>query len=93
MSTPYVATLLWDDENIEKLAGHGLALERVDEVLDDPGRVIATNRQDRRALYLLIGRDDGGAAISVPVEPTHDPYMWRPITAWLSKDSERAMLQ
>lgn len=93
MSTPIIASLFWDDENIAKAAEHGLAFERVDEVLDDPGRVVAANRKERRGLYLLVGRDHSGAAITVPVGPTHDQYMWRPVTAWLSKDTEQTMLQ
>jgi hypothetical protein len=43
-------------------------------------------------MYLVIGRDHGGAAITVPVEPTHDPKLWRPITAWPSKAHEAAKL-
>ena len=93
MSTPTVASFLFDDENVEKIAAHeGLTAARVDQVLDSR-YAVTRNRKGRRGLYLLVGRDNGGALISVPIEATHDPYMWRPITAWLSKDSERAMLQ
>jgi hypothetical protein len=41
----------------------------------------------------VIGHDNGGACIAVPVEPTHDPSVWRPITAWPCKQSERAKLE
>lgn len=93
MSTPKVASFFWDDENVEKIAAHkGLTAARVDQVLDNR-YAVGRNRKGRRGLYLVVGCDNGGAFISVPIEATHDPNMWRPITAWLSKDSERAMLQ
>jgi uncharacterized DUF497 family protein len=91
LSTPTIAEFLFDDVNEEKIARHGLSIRRVRQVLDNV-HVIAPNRRARRGMYLVIGRDHGGAAITVPVEPTHDPKLWRPITAWPSKAHEAAKL-
>lgn len=91
MSTPRVHDFLYDDENEEKFASHGLSVDQVDQVLDS-GFVVVPNRKGRRAPYLVIGVDHGGRCIAIPVEPTHDPVLWRPITAWPCKESEAARL-
>jgi hypothetical protein len=57
------------------------------------GPVITKNRRGHAAPYLLIGRDDSGRCIAVPVLSTHVRYVWRPITAWYCKPSEAAKLR
>ena len=89
---PVVSGLAFDDVSREKMAIHGISERRALEVLDDP-HIIVPNRKDRRGTYLLIGRDHGGACVALPIEPTRDPVIWRPITAWPCKDNERARLQ
>lgn len=86
-----IYAFLFDDMNEEKIAAHGITPRRLDQILDDEYLVVP-NRKGRRAAYLVIGRDWGGACIAVPVEPTHDPHLWRPITAWPCKASEEARL-
>lgn len=73
-----IYAFLFDDQNEEKLAVHGIRRAQVAQILDDDYRV-EPNRKGRRAAYLVIGRDWGGACIAVPIEPTHDPHVWRPI--------------
>jgi hypothetical protein len=65
--------------------------ERVLEVLGHPFAV-KRNRKERRAPYLVIGRDDRGECIAIPIEPTHDPKVWRPVTAWYCKTAEWGFL-
>jgi len=89
---PDVADFLFDDENENKMAAHALTPLRVLQVLDN-AHIIVPNRRRRRASFLVIGRDKGGACISVPIERTRDPLIWRPVTAWLSKDNERRQLE
>ena len=86
-----VADFLIDDENIEKFWGHGVSVAQVLQVLDN-SFVVVPNRKNRRALYLIIGRDVSGQCITIPVESTYDPVLWRPVTAWLCKASEAARL-
>ena len=81
-----------DDENEEKIATHGLSASQVVQVLDNV-HLIIRNRKRRRGLYLLVGRDNGGACIAIPVEPTHVSTLWRPITAWPCKTHERTILE
>ena len=91
MSTIVVDDFLIDDENEEKFWRHGLTAEQVTEVLDHPRRV-RRNRRSRRASYLVIGRDQRGQCLAIPIEPTHDPTVWRPVTAWPCKPGEWALL-
>ena len=91
MSMPDVADFLFDDENEDKLAAHGLTQERVLQVLENR-HIVVKNRRRRCGVFLIVGPDNGGAYITVPVEPTHDRLLWRPVTAWPSKDHERAWL-
>lgn len=88
---PEIAMFLIDETNEEKFWAHGLTSLQVEEILENPFTVVS-NRKSRRASYLLIGRDNSGQCIAVPVEVTPDPYVWRPITAWRCKISEAARL-
>jgi len=92
MSMADVADFLFDDENEAKMAAHGLTPWRVLQVLENK-HVVVPNRRRRRASFFIVGRDNGGACISVPIERTRDPLVWRPVTAWLSKDSEQQQLE
>ncbi|MBI4318434.1 MAG: hypothetical protein HY675_08080 [Chloroflexi bacterium] len=92
MSTPQVETFLYDEANEDEFANHGLSAAIVDRVLES-AFVLVRNRRGRRGLYLLIGQDYGGAFLSVPIEKTSTPGLWRPITAWPSKQSEISRLK
>lgn len=88
---PRIADFVIDDENADKAWRHGIRPGQLLQVLDNrPGIVV--NRRNRRGLYKVIGRDDGGACITIPVEPTGNPEVWRPITAWYSEQWEEALL-
>lgn len=91
MSRPDILGFVIDDENERKFRSHGLLAHQVDQVLNNR-HLVVPNRRNRRAQYLVIGRDNGGTCISIPVEATNDPELWRPITAWRSKDYEEAKL-
>jgi hypothetical protein len=92
MSMPDVADFLFDDENEDKMAAHGLTPRRVLQVLDSV-HIVVPNRRERRAPFLIVGKDSSGACISIPIEPTLDPMVWRPVTAWPAKKGERQQLE
>jgi hypothetical protein len=81
----------FDDNNIREIERH-LDHVRVSQVLENEF-ITVRNRKGRSATRLLVGRDNGGAYITVPISPTSDPRIWRPITAWLSKPHERGWLE
>jgi len=91
MADVLVEQFYWDDFNIDKVAQHSLRAEYVDEVLYGAYRV-DENRASGRAPYLLIGRTEDGQCVAIPIEPTNDPAVWRPVTAWRCKPFEWARL-
>jgi hypothetical protein len=80
-----------DAETEEKYAAHGLSARMVDQVLNNDYKIVP-NRKDRAGTYLVLGRDDGGTCIAIPVRRGFDPGTWRPLTAWRCKDREEAAL-
>ena len=84
MSRPYVEDFAFDEENEDEMAEHGISPV---QVLDAPYQ-IRKNRRERRAPLLIIGRDRQDQCIAVPIEPTRDPVIWRPVTAWFCKAHE-----
>ena len=91
MSTVTVETFLIDEENEEKFWAHGIRRTQVVQRLDGP-HSIKKNRKQRRASHLLVGRDGQGNCIAVPIEPTHDRTVWRPVTAWYCKSNDAEWL-
>ena len=91
LPTIVVDGFLIDDENEAKFWRHGLTAEQVTEVLDHPRR-IRRNRRSRPASHLVIGRDERGQCLAIPIEPTHDPTVWRPVASWPCKPGKWALL-
>jgi hypothetical protein len=87
-----ILAFLIDDDNAAKFAAHGISRRQVAQVLDE-NPIIVTNRKNRRATHIVIGRDWGGQCIAIPVEPTDNPVVWRPVTAWRCKGSEEQSLR
>lgn len=92
MSSPLIEEFLIDEINEEKINSHGLSIRQIVEVLENR-HIIIRNRKRRRGLYLVIGSDNGGNCIAIPVEWTYDSRLWRPITAWFCKGGEQALLK
>jgi hypothetical protein len=92
MSSPTIEAFLIDEVSESKFASHGLRPDQIIQVLENL-HIIIPNRKERRGLFLVIGRDRGGACIAIPIEPTHDKTIWHPITAWPCKQSEDSILK
>ena len=92
MSSPRITAFLIDADNEEKFAQHGLSARQVVQVLDG-AHLVVRNRKRRRARYLIIGRDNGGQCIAIPVAPTYEPNNVGPVTAWRCKEEERNRLE
>lgn len=86
-SSPRVEGVVFDEVNEDEMANHGIAPEQVLQVLDGPYKV-KKNRRARRATHLIVGRDRQGQCIAIPIEPTYERTIWRPITAWFCKRHE-----
>jgi hypothetical protein len=74
----------------EKIAQHGVTLRQLFQTLSNPYAIVR-NRARGAAQYLFIGQDHGGACIAVPIDPTDEPTVWAPRTAWYCKASEWAL--
>lgn len=92
MPQPTIARLLISERARDKMWRHGIDTWRAFQVLANP-YVVIRNRADRAADRVLIGRDDQGRCLTIPVLPTDDPYTWRAITAWPCKPGEAAKLR
>ncbi len=91
MSSPEISDFLIDEDNEEKFAAHGISALQVLQILEN-SHLVVPNRRGRRGIFLVVGRDNSGSCVAVPVEPTHIVNLWRPITAWPCKASELAQL-
>jgi hypothetical protein len=89
-----VIVLLFVHERVneEKFAAHGVTAFEVDQVLASD-YVVIRNRKGRTGSHLLIGRSYGGRCITIPITPTDDPTIWRPVTAWPCKPAEERRLR
>ena len=92
MSSPVIEGFLIDDLNETKICSHRLWVHQIIQVLENR-HIVIPNRKHRKGLYLVIGSDNGGNCIAIPVEPTYDSTLWRPITAWPCKKSEQTLLE
>ena len=91
MSRVRVDEFLIDEDNQEKFDLHDLSCEQVVEVLEHPFAVVR-NKRGLRGVYKIIGTDNGGLCITIPIEPTYKAGLWRPATAWPCKTGEQTVL-
>lgn len=66
MPVPDIRAFVLDDVNEEKFATHAVTPDRVLQVLGNR-HVVLPDRGERRATHIVIGIDDGGSCIAVPV--------------------------
>jgi hypothetical protein len=76
----------------DKFWVHRVTRGQVEEILTNR-HIVTVNRKNRVAGHLAIGLDNNGRCIAVPILPTDDPGIWRPITAWYCKPGEAAKLR
>ena len=81
----------YDARNVGKMAVHGVSPRLLDETLE-AHYVTPRNRRGRRGLYIFIGTDYEGNCIAAPIQPTDEPGIWRPVTAWYCKPWEWSRL-
>jgi hypothetical protein len=75
-----------------KIWEHRITRRQIHELLGNRW-IVVRNRKNRAADYVVIGRDDNGRCITVPILPTESPTIWRPVTAWYCKQGEAARLR
>lgn len=73
-----VRDLLFDDDNEEKLARHGVTISEVLQVFTS-SPTYHRNAANRRASHVMVGRTWGGRLLHIPIERMR-PGVWRPVT-------------
>jgi uncharacterized DUF497 family protein len=88
-----IAELLATDAAIVKLGARGITTTDARQVLRNPYVVVRNPRQNPPgARRLLIGKTDGGRALTIVIESTLDPSTWLIVTGWDSSPRERKLL-
>jgi uncharacterized DUF497 family protein len=91
VALPAVYSFEWDEVNAEHIAEHGISDIEVDQMLSN-AHIVVPNRGHEPRMFLL-GRSNGGRALTVVIEPTRMEGTWRPITAWDADASEERRLK
>jgi hypothetical protein len=84
-----IEALSWHRANEAKLLRHGIGREEVDDMVDR-GEWVVTVHDDYPDQVRVIGPSLRGRFLTVAMEPTADPRVWRPVTGWVSNRSEEA---
>ena len=89
-----VSELLIAEAALDQLGARTISAEETEELLDND-HVTVRNPRGETALgtrRLLIGRTDGGRALTLVIEQTLDPTTWLIVTGWEATDGERKIL-
>ncbi len=86
----------WDEDNINRIAVHGIRPEPVDEVYysEGPFPTLAVQNKKKRGKYTeyryrLWGTDASGFCIEAIVTPYPDYGLWRCVTAFPMSDATK----
>lgn len=91
MARVTVARLLISDNAADHIwERHGINTDQVLSLVDHDHVLI---RNHGTAPYRLIGRDDQGRCIAVPIAPTSDWLTWNVVTAWYCDREEQGRLR
>ncbi len=83
-----VSYLDWDEQNTEHIARHDVAPEDLEFVLAN-GPLFFRNLPGRSATHIMIGRDNYGRVLYVPMLCVEWPDVWRVVSAWESRFARR----
>lgn len=89
-----VRELLVTEAALDKLGGRGISAMEAEEVPRNQHVTVRDPRQESHGAgrRLLIGRTDGGRALTLVVEQTSDPTTWLIVTGWAATETERKIL-
>jgi hypothetical protein len=87
-----VYELLATERALRKLGARSISAEELAQL---PRNAHATirNRRGPQGRRLLIGRTDGGRALTLVIEETADPTSWIIVTGWSATLAERRILR
>jgi hypothetical protein len=89
-----VRELLITDAAAEKLDRRDISDAEAEQLLGNANVTVrnpaAGGEAERR---LMVGRTDGGRALTLVIEQTIEPSAWLVVTGWTATDPERRMLR
>jgi hypothetical protein len=87
-----VHELLATERALAKLGARGISSEKAAQL---PRNAHATIRNPHAPIHrrFLIGRTDGGRALTLVIEQTPDPTSWLVVTGWSATLAERRILR
>jgi uncharacterized DUF497 family protein len=89
-----IAELLLTETALGKRGARGIAADDARQIPRNAHVVVRNPRGEAPgARRLLIGRTDGGRALTLVVQQTADPTTWVIVTGWESSQRERRLLQ
>ena len=86
MPTIEVEALHFDERNEAKLAAHGVSIREAFQVLEGVPRALRNHGEG--APWVIIGPTATGRMITLPIDPTDEPGIWRPRTTYDSSRTE-----
>ena len=89
-----ISKLLTTEVSGRKLGARGISTGEADQIVNNHYETKNNPRGhggERRRIF-LIGFTDGGRALTLVVEETHDPITWLVVTGWVASEQEREIL-
>lgn len=84
-----IRRLVWDDANREELTAHGVTPAEVEALAAADAWVVDVHPANPEQVRVT-GRTPAGRWLTVPLAPTEDAAVWRPVTGWDATPGERA---
>jgi uncharacterized DUF497 family protein len=89
-----VAELLLTEAAIDKLGARSISVDEVHQLPHNMTVAVHNPRSNPRGKrLLLIGRTNGGRALTLAVQRTPDPTTWLVVTGWDATPRERRLLR
>ena len=89
-----IAELLVTEVAIDKLGARGITTHDARQIPRNAHVIVRNPRKTSPGKRrLLIGRTDGGRALTLVIEQTVDPTTWLIVTGWDSSPRERKLLR
>jgi uncharacterized DUF497 family protein len=85
-----VLRLLWDRSNRAKLASHGVSEEDATDMILVVNEWVADVRDNYPDQIRVIGPTEDGRFLTVALQTTAEPDLWRPVTGWHSSSEDIA---
>jgi hypothetical protein len=95
MARDAVHQLLATDVALDKLGARRISAEEAEQLPRNAHVMVRNPRggSEPGKRLLLIGRSDGGRALTLVIERTAEPTTWLIVTGWESTQAERKILE